>query len=244
MSWKGSTAIDEPAVGPTAARLLPLCDKWTAAGRISGCDSPATTMPTEEAQRARFAALSTLPWAAAAAALVDEARSEGMDERFFAPFLDAVGRYGDFEAVRIPPDATRFGALGAPRTTIFFADASAAPAMAAAIRERLSGFPTRIASIALVSADLGHIISEDFGRAVWLVSGIPHHSSKPWWVGSRRPSQSAPPTSRTVVKPCSRHWAPRRTSSTTGTAEHRLRWSRPTPPRGHTPAVLRPSRTA
>jgi uncharacterized protein len=153
-----------------AEALLPLCDEMTASGRITGCDSPALTTPAESIQRARFEADSVLPWAGAVETLVAEARAQGIKETFFAPFLDAARRYGEFGAVRIPADPSSFGALGVPRTTIFFPRASDAPAIAVEIRGRLAGFPTRIASIGLVSADLSRIISEDFGRAAWLVA--------------------------------------------------------------------------
>jgi predicted RND superfamily exporter protein len=93
-----------------------------------------------------------------------------MDPSFFAPFTDAARRFGDRESVRIRPEPGRFGPSGMPRTRIFFADPSDAPRVAAAVEEALGNPDARIASVALLSEDLGRIIAADFRRAALLVA--------------------------------------------------------------------------
>ncbi len=174
-----------------AAALDPLCREWARTGRTVGCDNPAAWMPPGRIQRERFEALSAalaggasgawtpgpgggqkapISWSTVASAVETEARAAGMNSTFFAPFLKAVRGHHDFDAVRIPLDASRFGALGVPVTRIYAADQDDLPRIAEAIRSRLGGPPVRIASVALVGADLSRIISEDFERAAWLVA--------------------------------------------------------------------------
>lgn len=155
-----------------AERLDAFCREGIASGRLSGCAGPAATMPPESLQRARFEAFSSLPWEAVVATLAAEARAAGMNESFFAPFTEAALRYGDFEAVKIASEPERFGPLGVPTTEIFFRDPDAASDIAAGVRARLASFPTRIASVPLVSADLGRILAADFRRAAGIVTVV------------------------------------------------------------------------
>lgn len=153
-----------------AERLAAACRDWTTRGRVITCDSPASLRPPEGTQRRRFETSSRLPWRDALHTLEVEAQAAGMEERFFSPFLQAARRYDDYEAVRIPADEGAFGSLGVPRTTVHIARADQAAAIAGEIRRTLASFPTRIASVALVSGDLSRIIADDFRRAVWLVA--------------------------------------------------------------------------
>jgi predicted RND superfamily exporter protein len=155
-----------------ASALESFCREGIASKRLTGCESPAASMPPETLQRARFEKIASLPWEAAVATLQSEARDAGMNEKFLAPFTDAALGYSDFASVKIDPDLSRFGALGVPSTSIFFRDPSQAIGIAASVRSRLAGFPTRIASVALVSADLSRILAEDFGRAAWIVGVV------------------------------------------------------------------------
>jgi predicted RND superfamily exporter protein len=93
-----------------------------------------------------------------------------MHPQFFNPFMGAANRYTDYDAVRIEADRDSFGALGVPRTTVYLGRTDHAASVAEEIRRTLAIYPTRIASVALVSADLSRIIADDFRRAVWLVA--------------------------------------------------------------------------
>jgi predicted RND superfamily exporter protein len=153
-----------------AERLRGWCASETAAGRLTGCNSPALIAPPRALQEERYRALSVLPWAEAVAALEDEARRLEMEPAFFAPFTRAVARYGDLDAVTIAPSAERPGATGMPRTRIWFRDQSRSAAIALGAREALGDPEARVASVALVSHDLGEIVASDFRMAAVLVA--------------------------------------------------------------------------
>lgn len=169
---------DAPPAGAAVDRgleaafaLEPVCEALRREEVIAGCDSPSRAAPPERIQRGRFEAASALPWTQALEALAAEARVSGIDEAFFAPFAGAARAYADFDAVRIRPDPSRLGPAGVPATVVRFRDPARAAEIASALGDALPGREARIASIALVSADLGRVIAEDFRLAAWLVAG-------------------------------------------------------------------------
>jgi len=189
-STVADTAVQRAERGlEEASALAPLCHDLGSTGRIAGCENPAAFMPPPSVQKKRFealaAALGAAPRAPAASAsrpalsneawttiasdFAIEARAAGLRPEFFNPFLEAARRWDDFESVRIPIDPAAFGGLGVPVTRIQVLEQDDVPGIAAEIR-RVLGTEARIASVALVSADLSRVLEEDFTRAAWLVA--------------------------------------------------------------------------
>ena len=164
------TAAAVDAALEEAERLRPFCAEGIRQGILSGCDDPSRFIPPLGVQRERYAALGSLPWTEAVTGLEEEARNEGMDPAFFAPFTRAALKYGDFDAVRVDPKPSWFAPSGMPRTKIFFSQASAAAGLAERVRKALGNPDARIASVALVSSDLGRIIASDFRLAAVIVA--------------------------------------------------------------------------
>ncbi len=154
-----------------AHRLLEFCTREAAEGRISGCDNPAALVPPRVVQEERHAALVGLPWKEAADMLEEEALRAGMDPAFFSGFTEAARRYDDLGSVRVVPEPKWFGPSGMPRTRIFVRDPADAPALAAGVEASIGGPDPRIASVALLSHDLGRIIASDF-RMASLIAAI------------------------------------------------------------------------
>ncbi len=167
---EGETAGSLDAALLEAHRLLSFCGRGLEEGWLGGCDNPAALVPPRRVQEARHAALGGLPWERAAAILEEEAGSAGMDPAFFSEFTTAARRYGDFESVLVVAEPGWFGPAGMPRTRIYFRDPTDAPHIARGVEEALGNPEARIASVALLSHDLGEIIAADFRKAAVLVA--------------------------------------------------------------------------
>jgi len=167
---EGSAVQREEALASSEA-LAHFCGEAAASGLISGCEREELLPPSEALQRERFERLGPLPWNEAAVALEREALNLGMEPGYFSEFIRDLSRYGRFDEVRIAPGPDTSLSQGAPRTRVVFADPGDAREIAAAIRARFRGRPIRIASVALVSEDLGGILQRDYRRAALLVLG-------------------------------------------------------------------------
>jgi predicted RND superfamily exporter protein len=153
-----------------ADRLREFCRHGIETGILGGCDNPSILIPPRAAQKERFEMAGILPWAQVVETLQREASAAGMDSAFFTPFTTAALQYARFEKIRVEPGPGTFEPPGTPRTRVYFREQARAPEIAAGIRTALEDPDARIASVALVSDDLGRIISSDFRRATLIVA--------------------------------------------------------------------------
>ncbi|HET9482019.1 MAG TPA: MMPL family transporter, partial [Candidatus Polarisedimenticolia bacterium] len=177
-----SEGTDRESALRGAEALEPVCRTLAGERLIDGFSTPADWLPSEASQRKRFAGSPAIDWGRVAGDFRSAAESLELREAFFAPFLDAVSRYGDFDRVRIDVGAPRVaGGLGAPMLSdraalvTLFPGPGVEPAQLVSRARSLqdeqaggSGAPgasIRAASVGLVVSDLVRIIEQDFRRA-------------------------------------------------------------------------------
>jgi len=158
-----------------AEAAAPLCERLREEGFITGYSYPGSWLPSEAAQRERAAALAGIDWNLVEKTLVETASSLGMREGYFAPFLAHARRYADFESIRIRPGASDPAIPGLDGTTaaitLIPAPGRSIPEVASRARRIAAGLglpPLRIASPALVTEELSHVIEADFRSAALL----------------------------------------------------------------------------